>query len=536
MKFDFIIIGAGSAGCVLANKLSNSKNHNVLLIEAGPNDDSFFIKMPIGYGVTFYNRKINWCYSSEEEKNLCNRKIFWPRGKVIGGSSSINGLVYHRGQASDYDDWEKEGNLGWDYNSLIPFFEEFEQINTERSNLKKDKLSISYVENEYHPIKSIFYKSCLEAGLKVSKNSCLEGEGIGPYFINTVNGLRCSSSKSFLKPILNRKNLKVLKKSLVSKIIIKDKKAIGVKIEKFFAGGKIEKTFFSDNEIILSAGAINSPQILQLSGIGPSNLLKNNGINVILNNPNVGQNLQDHLGISYFFTSKIPSLNQVLGNWKGRIFSGIKYLYDRTGPFSVGVNHIGGLIRTSQALHSSDMQLYMNPHSYQTNFKDKRKLLKPDKFNGFNYSYNSCRPYSKGSIEIISSDINIHPLIKPNYLSHYKDEEDILKMSKIIGKLQHTQSTSEILSEEPNLVLSKMSEEQIINDFKKRSSTVFHPCGTCKMSSKKEQSVVNSDLKLHGIDRLRVVDASVFPNITSANINAPTIMLAHKAAKIILGK
>ena len=211
MKFDFIIIGAGSAGCVLANKLTETGKYNVLLVEAGPSDKNFFVQMPMGYGITFYDKNVNWCFNTEKEKYLKNRNIYWPRGKVLGGSSSINGLVYHRGQASDYDDWEKAGNIGWDYQSLIPFFENFEQLNYEKSKLENGKLSISYVEKNYHSIKNYFYKTCQEINIKFSEKSYLEGEGVGPYYINTINGTRCSASKAFLHPFLKRKNLKLLK-------------------------------------------------------------------------------------------------------------------------------------------------------------------------------------------------------------------------------------------------------------------------------------------------------------------------------------
>ncbi len=535
MNFNFIIIGAGSAGCVLANKLSKNPNNKVLLIEAGPSDNQLLINLPIGYGAAFYNNSINWNYESDVEKQLNNRRIYWPRGKVIGGSSSINGLVYHRGQASDYNDWEKAGNPGWDYKSLVPYFNQFEQINKTYSNLIKDKLSISYVEKEYHQLKSVFYKSCEDTKIKFSHNSFLEGEGVGPYYITTVKGQRCSSAKSFLNPVLGRKNLKIIKNSLVSKIIIKDKIAIGVKVQNTF-DVKDVKTYLSTNEIILSAGAINSPQLLQLSGIGSSKLLEKYGIKIKCDNPNVGQNLQDHLGISYYLSSKIPTLNQVFGEWKGRIFSALKYIINRRGPFSVGVNHIGGLLKTSQDLKDSNMQIYFNPHSYQIKFKNERRLFSPDRLQGFNISYNSCRPYSLGSVEIKSANIIDTPSIKPNYLSHQKDINDIVKMSRLIGKLQNTNSVKSIQFDNSHLQINKISDQELIDDFKNRASTVFHPCGTCKMSSDKKKSVVDSNLKVHGIKNLRVVDASIFPNITSANINSPTIMVAHKAAQIILNQ
>ena len=537
--FDYIIIGAGSAGCVLADKLTVSGKNTVLLIEAGPSDNKFWIKTPIGYGITFTDRSINWCYNTLPEKNLNNRIIYMPRGKVLGGSSSINALVYHRGQSKDYNDWEVEGNPGWDYNSLIQYFNSFEFIkNTEdktEKNFNQNLLSINNAWEDYHPIKKNFLDCCMQAQITSSKFGYIEGEGIGPYSITTKNGKRCSSSDSFLKPSVKRTNLKVLTNTIVKKILIKKELAVGVELTRNSWLQKKETLIMNaKKEVVLCAGAINSPQLLQLSGIGERQLLEQHQINVVLDQPNVGMNLQDHLGINYYSKASIPTLNDVLGNWNGLLKSGIEYIFKGTGPLSLGVNQIGGLAKSSASENDADMQLYLNPVSYSIRQGNVRKLTKPDKFSGFFLSFNSCRPYSRGQVKIQSSDPQIPPKILCNYLSEKKDIEDIIKGASLISRMQETEAIKGILKESPFTQLRKMTDDEIIYDFKNRAGTVFHPCGTCRMGPDPRTSVVDPKLKVHNIDNLRVVDASIFPNITSANTNAPTIMVAHKAADMML--
>ena len=537
--FDFIIIGAGSAGCVLADKLSSSGSQSVLLIEAGPSDKRFWIQAPIGYGILFTDPKVNWCYFSETEPNLKDRKIYFPRGKVLGGSSSINALVYHRGQSSDYNDWDPKGNNGWNYRSLEKIFDSFENVvdangENKGNSLKCNYLNVSNVKEDYHELKNDFIETCIQSQIPTSQLGCLKGEGVGPYFITTKNGKRFSSAKAFLKPSINRPNLKVIKNSQVSRILFKDGCAIGVecKRDNLFRD-QSHLIFMAKKEVILSAGAINSPQILQLSGVGQKELLKKFSIDLVLEQKNVGKNLQDHLGINYYFKANRPTLNNIFGNWQGRIRSGIQYIFTKKGPLSIGVNQIGGLVRSSSLENSSNIQLYFNPVSYQTRFENKRYLMKPDNFPGFFIGFNSCRPESRGSIEIQSNDINCQPKIFCNYLSNQKDIDDVVKGARLIGLMQETQAIKNIISHEPNTLINQMNDYEIIDDFRQRSSTVFHPCGTCKMGSNIENSVVDYKLKVHGLKNLRIVDASIFPNITSANTNSPTIMVAHKAAEMI---
>ena len=535
---DFIIVGAGSAGCVLADKLSASGKHEVLLLEAGPSDDRFWIRTPIGYGITYTDPKVNWCYSAEPDPAIANRRLFWPRGKVLGGSSSINAMVYHRGQAGDYDDWERAGNSGWGYNDVKQVYESFEEFSTTSgarqtasSNPRSgNRLTIHDASADYHSLKHDFAEAFLQARLTSPDGLCLEGEGVGPYLITTRAGKRCSSATAFLHPASDRSNLEILTNATATRIDTKERTALGVTclLGNQFIEIKARK------EVLLCAGAVNSPQLLQLSGIGPGRILKKQGVRCVLEHPHVGRHLQDHLGISYFYRANRPTLNRTLRSWPGRIGAGIQYLLNRSGPLSLSVNQIGGLARSRAGLETSDTQLYCNPVSYQPIEGETRKLTLPDPYPGFIMGFNPCRPKSEGSIEICSSDPHAPPRITTNYLATQQDLDGVVAMARLVGRIQNTQAIRAILARPPDLDLSSMGDDYILNDFRQRATTVYHPCGTCRMGADIQNAVVNANLQVFGIKGLRVVDASIFPNITSANTNAPTIMVAHEAARRIL--
>ena len=535
---DFIIVGAGSAGCVLADKLSADGKRQVILLEAGPSDNRFWIRTPIGYGITYTDPKVNWCYSTEPDPAIANRQLFWPRGKVLGGSSSINAMVYHRGQAADYDDWRRAGNPGWGYSDVAQVYESFEEFSTTSGARRPasshpqsgNRLTIHDASADYHSLKHEFVEAFRQASLNCPENLCLEGEGVGPYLITTRAGKRCSSATAFLHPASDRRNLEILTNTTATRLNIEGGAAIGVRC---LSGNQFIE-IKARKEVLLCAGAVNSPQLLQLSGIGPGELLQTHGVQSVLEHPHVGRHLQDHLGINYFYRANRPTLNRTLRSWPGRIGAGIQYLLRRSGPLSLGVNQIGGLARSRTSLETSDTQLYCNPVSYQPAEGETRKLTLPDPYPGFIMSFNPCRPTSEGSIEIGSSDPHAPPRITTDYLTTQKDLDGVVSMARLVGRIQDTRAIQDILAEPPDLDLTSMPKDDILKDFRQRSTTVYHPCGTCRMGADIQSAVVNADLQVFGIQSLRVVDASIFPNITSANTNAPTIMVAHEAARRIL--
>ena len=527
-EFDYIIVGGGSAGCVLAEKLTACGRHRVLLLEAGPSDRRFWVQVPIGYGILFHQKAVNWMFSSDPVPGLDGRVVYHPRGKVLGGSGSINALVYHRGQAGDYNDWAATGNDGWSYEDVLPHFDDLE---TPRGDdLRAPHLSITDNSADFHPMAADFLEICRQGQLPVCDEPTLEGTGITPYLTTTRDGRRCSSAKAFLRPAMRRRNLKVVTGAHVSRIGFDGKRARTVSYSRNGQDFKVR----ARAEIILAAGAVGSPQLLQLSGVGDARYLQSIGIRSVHNAPRVGQHLQDHYGINYIFKSKKKTLNDVFGNWPGRMLAGMEYVLRRTGPLSLSVNQLGGLVKSNQALARPDTQLYLNPLSYQTFHKGRRKLMKPDGFSGFIIGFNSCRPKSEGSVTITSSRAADAPAIRPNYLDHDDDRAEALAMARLVEGLAATPALRDILADEPMTPLETMDDEAVLADFRQRGGTVFHLCGTCRMGPDAASAVVDSRLRVHGIEGLRICDASAFPNITSANTNAPTMMLASRAAGMIL--
>jgi len=531
-EFDFIIVGAGSAGCVLANRLSGDKSRRVLLVEAGGSDRRFWIRTPIGYGITFFDPNVNWRFEGEKDPGLNNRDIYVPRGKVLGGSSSINAMVYCRGAKGDFDDWRDAGNTGWGWSDVQHAFEAIERHVLKDGSVKgRGPLTISDRQHDYHPMKRHFVGAARDAGLPILDDTVGQGdEGFGPYLINTKNGLRCSSSDAFLRPAMSRSNLTVLTNAQVTKVIFEGKKAVGVRYTKNGTQHEIR----TRREVILSAGAIQSPHLLQLSGVGPGAALQDFGIEVVHANDAVGAYLQDHVGINYYYRSKEPTLNATLGTWAGRIAAGLQFLLTQTGPLSLSVNQYGGIVRSSPTLDRPDMQLYFNPLSYSTENAGKRELTQPDPWPGFILSFNPCRPTSHGHVRLGSKDPLVQPKILFNYLATDKDREDVIRGARLIGRVQNTPTMQSVLSTRPVFDPSQESDDAILADFRKRAGSVYHPSCTCRMAPEQAGGVLDAQLRVHGVEGLRVVDASSFPNITSANTNAPAIMLGWRAADMIL--
>ena len=531
--YDYIILGAGSAGCVLANRLSLDPSNRVLLLEAGGTDRRFFIQMPIGYGKTYHQKAVNWMYMTEPSPDADNKPSYWPRGKVLGGSSSINAMVYVRGNPRDFDEWSELGNSGWSYNEVLPYFRKMESWQNGADTYRggDGPLKISEVSSQLHPLCDNFLSAAKEIGIKL--NSDMNGkrqDGVGNYQITTHKGQRMSSSRAYLWPVISRTNLTVITNALASKILIKDKKAYGVE---YLKSGSTHKVY-AKREVILSTGSINSPQLLQLSGVGPKKVLQEASVELIHDSPAVGQNLQDHLSVTYFYKSKVPTLNDQLRPLLGKVYQGLKYILTRSGPLSLSVNQSGGFIRTRDGLSKPNIQLYFSPVSYTLESRDRRAMMSPDPFSAMLLGVSNCNTNSRGQLRIKNSDPASHPIIEPNYLSHEEDVKDLLEGVKVLRKLAKTDSFKPVIGEEFRPGPECQTDEQLIQHIKDTVWTVFHPSSTCRMGPDPKSNVVDSNLRVHGIDGLRVADASIFPKLICGNINAATIMVGEKASDLVL--
>lgn len=532
-RFDFVIVGGGSAGCVLADRLSKSGRFSVLLLEAGGSDRRFMIRMPIGYGDSFYNPKVNWMYSSGPQEQLLGRNSYWPRGKVLGGSSSINAMIFARGQRHDFDDWQAAGNPGWGWEDVLPYFEDIETFEGSQSadRGKQGQLHVVDPSSRVHPLCETFLTAAEQAGYERTPdyNGRIQ-EGVAVYQITTRSGIRDSSATAFLAPAMRRKNLAVMTGAFATRILVENGKAVGVE---YVRSGQT-KTVRANCECILSAGAVNSPILLQLSGIGPGALLHGFGVPVANDLPAVGQNLQDHLGLDYLFRSLKPTLNGDLRGWMGRARLGLRYLAFRDGPLSLSVNQAGGFVRSSPELDRVDMQLYFSPVSYSKPTPGSRRLTLPDPFPGFFIGISPCRPKSRGSVNIGSPDPFAPPAIDPRYLSDPDDMQSMVAGVRLIRRIASAPAMRSLIDEEIQPGAGVLSEEALIHDIRTRSSSVFHASCTCRMGPDARNSVVDHRLRVHAMMGLRVVDASIFPAVTSGNTNAPALMVAEKGAAMIL--
>lgn len=531
--FDIIVVGAGSAGCVLANRLSADGTRSVLLLEAGGRDLSPFIHMPIGYGLSYYNARINWKYMSEPEPALNGRQSYWPRGKVLGGSSAINAMVWVRGMANDFDDWVSAGADGWDWETVKGYYRKLENWTHGDDGIRggDGPLSVQDVSDEVHPLCDTYLEAAREIGLPITKDyNGAEPEGATIYQLSTRNGVRASTATCYLKPAKGRRNLKIVTRAHVTAIEIEDSRATGIR---YRINGR-EHHAKARASVVLSAGAVNSPQLLQLSGIGPGALLQEKGVSVRHDMPAVGQHMQDHLGVDFYFRSRVPTLNEMLRPWHMRILHGLRYVMTRKGPLSLSVNHAGGFLKTRDDLDAPNMQLYFNPVSYTRAPKNKRALMSPDPFPGLLIGYDMCRPTSRGDIAIRSPDPFEQPVIQPNYLSTNEDIADILEASHLVRRLSEAPALASIIESEISPGADVRTDDAYLDHIRNNAWTVFHPCSTCRIGKDTATSVVDPRLRVHGIDGLRIADASVFPNITSGNINAPVIMVAERAADLIM--
>ena len=531
--FDYVIVGAGTAGCVVAGRLSEDPKASVLVLEAGGSDRTVWIQLPIGYGRTFFDRRVNWMYDTAPVSALSGRSSYWPRGKVIGGSGSINAMVYVRGQPGDFDDWAALGNRGWSFDEVLPYFRMSEAHDAGESphHGGDGPIHVTDISRRAHPLCQTFIETAGTLGFDATCDfNGPTGEGVGIYQINTDKGRRASSANGFLRPALKRPNLELRTRAHATRILFEGRRAVGVEYQR---GGGIERVM-ARGEVILCGGSVNSPQLLQLSGIGAASDLRALGVDPVVDAPAVGQNLQDHLAVSYFYRSNRPTLNDELAPLGGKVKAALRYLRDRGGPLSMSVNQGGGFVRSDPAQPRPNLQLYFSPVSYTGTPLSERRLTNPDPFPAFLLSFNACRPTSRGSISIGSADPFVSPVIAPNYLATDKDISEALAGVRLLRRLAATAPLAGVITGEILPGVSLRSDNELLQDFRDRADTVYHPVGTCGMGADPAASVVDARLRVHGVQGLRVIDASIFPTITSGNTNAPTVMVAEKGAAMVV--
>jgi choline dehydrogenase len=529
--YDFIIVGAGSAGCVLANRLSEGGRHTVLVLEAGRGDRRPSIQVPIGYARTFHDAAVNWQYNAEADPGVGGRSMYWPRGKVLGGSSSINAMVYIRGQREDFDAWAAQGLPGWSYEDVLPHFRRSERNSrgADAFHGADGELAVSDIGADCHPVIERFFDAATELGLPLNNdfNGAVQ-EGVGRYQFNIDQGRRASASNAFLRPALSRPNLRVLTGAHATALQLEGRRATGVA----YRHQGQHRTARAHREIILAAGAINTPQLMLLSGLGPQAALRELGIPVLADLPQVGRNLRDHLYCPYVFRARAATLNNSLTSWPYLAASALRYAFSRRGVFGTSVNHAGAFLRTAPGLARPNMQFYFMPMSLEPK-KGGTKIGFHD-FPGLTISASPCRPTSVGRLDLRSADPFAAPVIMPNYLSTDEDVADMLSGVRFIRRLAATAALSRVIETEVEPGPSVQAQADLISDFRSRSNTTFHPVGTCRMGAGPGDSVVDAALRVHGLAGLRIADASVFPDMISGNTNATCIMIGEKAASDIL--
>lgn len=523
---DFIIVGAGSAGCVLANRLSENGRHRVLLLEAGPSDDYIWIHIPIGYGKTMFHEVYNWGFYTEPDPNMHNRKIYWPRGRGLGGSSSINGLIYIRGQPEDYDHWEALGNKGWGWKEVLPYFIRSEHNVRGASEYHGgDGPLWSSDIGERHELMEAIIRAANMLG--VPRNDDFNGaaqEGAGYYQLFTRKGWRCSTAVAYLHPAGKRANLRVETEARATRVLFEGTRAVGVQYEQ---RGRLREAR-ATREVVLSAGALQSPQLLQLSGIGSASLLQPMGIPVVKELPGVGENLQDHLQLRVLYKVTRPiTTNDELRTPFGQIKIGLKWLLFRKGPLAIGINQGGLFTRVLPESRTPDIQFHFATLSADM------AGARPHPWSGCTFSVCQLRPESRGTVTIRSRDPAEPPALRPNYLSAATDRRCAVEAVKFARRLAGTAALAPYIAEEYRPGNAARTDEDLLEFAREYGATIFHPSGTCKMGSD-PMAVVDPRLRVHGVAGLRVVDCSIMPTLVSGNTNSPVVMIAEKASDMIL--
>lgn len=526
-SFDYIIVGAGTAGCVLANRLSADPKTSVLLLEAGGKDNYHWIHIPVGYLYTLGNPRTDWCYRTEPEAGLNGRAIDYARGKVLGGCSSINGMIYMRGQARDYDQWRQMGNVGWSWDDVLPYFRKSEdhyaggdEMHGAEGEWRVEEPRVSW------EILAAFREAAAQVGIPKSDDfNRGDNEGCGYFQVNQRRGVRWSAAKAFLKPVLGRPNLKLMLHAQATRIVIEDGRATGLEFR--HGGAPAEAT--ARGGVILAGGSVNSPQLLELSGIGQGGLLQRHGLDVRHELPGVGENLQDHLQVRMVYkVSNTRTLNLRANSLLGRIAMGVEYGLFRTGPLTMAPSQLGAFAKSDPSRETANLQYHVQPLSTDKLGED----LHP--FEAFTASVCNLRPDSRGSIHIASPDASAQPAIRPNYLSTESDRAVVADAIRLTRKICAAPGLAPYHPVEfrPGAEVGD-DDASLVKAAGDLATTIFHPVSTCRMGHD-SQAVVDDRLKVHGIDGLRVADASIMPTITSGNTNSPVVMIAEKAAEMII--
>ena len=523
IETDYVIVGAGSAGCVMAARLSEDPGTQVVLLEAGPKDTNPWIHIPLGYGKTIDDKRVNWCYETEPDLN--GRRFFWPRGKVLGGSSSINGLVYIRGQAEDFDHWRQLGNAGWSFDDVLPYFRKSEDKIGGGDDLHGEggPLAVSEVDR-YDPISQAFVKSCVDLGFpRTNDFNGRVQEGAGYYHLTTRNGRRCSTAVGYLRPAMKRPNLRVVTDALSERITLEGKRATGVTYHQH----GVTHTVRARREVIVCGGALNSPQLLMLSGIGPGAHLAERGIAVAHDLPGVGQSMQDHFQSRIVLKCRFPiTVNDIMMRKFKMAMTGLDYLIRRKGPLTIAAAQAGLFARTRPELATPDVQFAT------VIFSADRPAEGLHKFSGFSLVVYQLRPESRGELKLKSADPNDAPAMYPNYLATETDRRTIVDGLKLGRRILGTPDMQHFITGEYIPGDDVRTDDDYLAYARQYGGTVFHPTSTCKMGAD-PMAVVDTELRVHGMGGLRVVDASIMPAVVSGNTNAATIMIAEKAADMI---
>jgi choline dehydrogenase len=524
--FDYIIVGAGSAGCVLANRLTASGKHHVLLLEAGPNDRNPWLHIPLGYGKLFTDRRLNWCYATEPQPECYGREVIAPCGKVLGGSSSINGLIYIRGQAADFNHWRQLGNAGWSFYDVLPYFRRAEDNERGADALHGvgGPLAVSNMRDR-HPLADAYIEAAQQCGYP--RNDDFNGptqEGAGYYQTTTRNGRRCSTAVGYLKPVLGRANLAVISNALASRLLFEGRRAVGVE----YITGDQRRNARANVEVIVASGAFNSPQLLQLSGVGPAALLNSLGIAVIADIPGVGHGLADHYSGRIVFRCKEPlTLNDAVRTWSGKVAAGLRYGFTRRGYLTIAAIASGCFLRAHPSSATPDVQCSIALYSGDIN----AGVL--HRFSGVTGVCTLLRPESRGYVRIKSADPREAPAISPNYLATAKDRETIVAGVNALRLIFRAPAMARYIAEEFEPGPQCVNDDDLLDFIRRCGSTSYHPISTCRMGND-TTAVVDQRLRVRGFAGLRVVDASIMPAVVSGNTNAATIMIGEKGADMIL--